>query len=1301
MSAIYDNWEKLVAAVLKKEQLWQLFNSDSASISSDSSGFSFCKLTSSLNDVIAAKSLPRIHVEEPIKTVSTTSKPARKRGLKIQVPEFRFQDAGYSISEYRWRVSPRTASPSVSPTSGGLHSMSETKQQSYPLPLPPGATFRSPPVSPTIPPAKSPPAPPCTPKKYESVESTWKKGKLIGRSTLGNVYLGFNSEKGEMCAIKEARLLPNADVRRDARMMEKDIALLSRMKHPNVVQYFGSEVVGDNFYVYLEYVSGGSIHAILQEYGKLGESVIRNYTQQILAGLAYLHSEHIVHGNIKAASIFVDPNGAAKLSNFIIEMNIVGRSNSSSLMDSPYWMAPEVIMNSNVRKPASDIWSLGCTVLEMATSKPPLSQYKGVMAMFKVSCQNELPTIPDHLSDVCKDFLRCCMQLNPLHRATASQLLEHPFLKSSSPLRKHMLASPSSGHPVVTNAVKAEDTDCVRSHHLFDLGKVVLHSSTASSRSSDVYTPRYVSAPVSPVGSPLLHPSSPQQFIQPKFPPMVTNAMKLEDTDCVRSHHLFDSGKVVLHSSTASSRSSDVYAPRYVSAPVSPVGSPLLHPSSPQQFIQPKFPPMVTNAMKSEDTDCVRSHHLFDLGKVVLHSSTASSRSSDVYTPRYVSAPVSPVGSPLLHPSSPQQFIQPKFPPMVTNAMKLEDTDCVRSHHLFDSGKVVLHSSTASSRSRYVSAPVSPVGSPLLHPSSPQQFIQPKFPPMVTNAMKSEDTDCVRSHHLFDLGKVVLHSSTASSRSSDVYTPRYVSAPVSPVGSPLLHPSSPQQFIQPKFPPMVTNAMKLEDTDCVRSHHLFDSGKVVLHSSTASSRSSDVYTPRYVSAPVSPVGSPLLHPSSPQQFIQPKFPPMVTNAMKSEDTDCVRSHHLFDLGKVVLHSSTASSRSSDVYTPRYVSAPVSPVGSPLLHPSSPQQFIQPKFPPMVTNAMKLEDTDCVRSHHLFDSGKVVLHSSTASSRSSDVYAPRYVSAPVSPVGSPLLHPSSPQQFIQPKFPPMVTNAMKSEDTDCVRSHHLFDLGKVVLHSSTASSRSSDVYTPRYVSAPVSPVGSPLLHPSSPQQFIQPKFPPMVTNAMKLEDTDCVRSHHLFDSGKVVLHSSTASSRSSDIYTPRYVSAPVSPVGSPLLHPSSPQQFIQLKFPPMVTNAMKPEDTDCVRSHHLFDSGKVVLHSSTSSSRSSDIYTPRYVSAPVSPVGSPLLHPSSPQQFIQLKFPPMVTNAMKPEDTDCVRSHHLFDSGKVVFHSSTASSRSSDIYTPRYVSAPVSPVGSPLLHPSSPQQFIQL
>lgn len=160
--------------------------------------------------------------------------------------------------------------------------------------------------------------------------------------------------------------------------------------------------------------------------------------------------------------------------------------------------------------------------------------------MFKVACQNEVPTIPDHLSDVCKDFLRCCLQLSPLHRATASQLLEHPFIRSSSPLGKQMLASSSSGHSMVRNAVKSEGTNSARSPHLLDSGKVVRLSSMASKstfQSSDIYTPRNISAPVSPVGSPFLHPVLPEQVKRQMSPPPKSSP-PMAMIGSVKTHHL-------------------------------------------------------------------------------------------------------------------------------------------------------------------------------------------------------------------------------------------------------------------------------------------------------------------------------------------------------------------------------------------------------------------------------------------------------------------------------------------------------------------------------------------------------------------------------------------------------------------------------------------------------------------------------------------------------------------------------------------------------------------------------------------
>ncbi|KAJ4712055.1 Kinase superfamily protein [Melia azedarach] len=407
---------------------------------------------------------------------------------------------------------PRAAvgeSPSSRPDDG--------KQQSHRLPLPPITISNTCPFSPSYSTATSPSVP-RSPSRVEnptSPGSHWKKGQLLGRGTFGHVYLGFNSESGEMCAMKEVTLFSDdAKSKESAQQLGQEIALLSRLRHQNIVRYYGSETVDDKLCIYLEYVSGGSIYKILQDYGQLGESAIRSYTQQILCGLEYLHAKNTVHRDIKGANILVDPSGRVKLADFGMAKHITGQSCPLSFKGSPYWMAPEVIKNSNGCNLAVDIWSLGCTVLEMATTKPPWSQYEGVAAMFKIGNSKELPAIPDHLSDEGKDFVRKCLQRNPLHRPTAAQLLEHPFVKNAAPLERPILsAEPSETLPTVTNAMRILGIGQARNLSCFDSEGVANYQSRGlktGSASSDAHTPRNVSCPVSPIGSPLLHARSPQ-----------------------------------------------------------------------------------------------------------------------------------------------------------------------------------------------------------------------------------------------------------------------------------------------------------------------------------------------------------------------------------------------------------------------------------------------------------------------------------------------------------------------------------------------------------------------------------------------------------------------------------------------------------------------------------------------------------------------------------------------------------------------------------------------------------------------
>nr|XP_017233538.1 PREDICTED: mitogen-activated protein kinase kinase kinase YODA-like [Daucus carota subsp. sativus] len=339
----------------------------------------------------------------------------------------------------------------------------------------------------------------------------WKKGQLLGRGTFGHVYVGFDSENGEMCAMKEVTLFSDDPKSKEsAQQLRQEVALLSRLRHPNIVQYLGSEVVDDKLYIYLEYVSGGSIYKLLRDYGQLGEAAIRSYTQQILSGLAYLHARHTIHRDIKGANLLVDPNGRVKLADFGMAKHISGQPCHLSFKGSPYWMAPEIIKNSSSCNVAVDIWSLGCTILEMATTKPPWSQFEGVAAIFKIGHSKELPDMPQNLSDDGKDFIRRCLQRNPLDRPSAAQLLEHPFVKNAAP--PPMLVpclQPLQTMPSVQGYGHAQNPP-----HLDRKGAARKHSrgpNIFSGSSNNAYVPRNIPLPsaVPQPTSSLLHPSSP------------------------------------------------------------------------------------------------------------------------------------------------------------------------------------------------------------------------------------------------------------------------------------------------------------------------------------------------------------------------------------------------------------------------------------------------------------------------------------------------------------------------------------------------------------------------------------------------------------------------------------------------------------------------------------------------------------------------------------------------------------------------------------------------------------------------
>ncbi|KAI8566229.1 hypothetical protein RHMOL_Rhmol02G0023900 [Rhododendron molle] len=263
----------------------------------------------------------------------------------------------------------------------------------------------------------------------------WRRGELIGCGAFGRVYMGMNLDSGELLAVKQVSIASNASkdkAQAHIRELEEEVKLLKNLSHPNIVRYLGTAREEESLNILLEFVPGGSISSLLGKFGSFPESVIRMYTKQLLLGLEYLHENGIMHRDIKGANILVDNKGCIKLADFgaskkVVELATI--TGAKSMKGTAYWMAPEVILQTG-HSFSADIWSVGCTVIEMATGKPPWSQQyqEEVAALFHIGMTKSHPPIPEHLSVGAKDFLLKCLQKEPNLRLSALDLLQHPFV---------------------------------------------------------------------------------------------------------------------------------------------------------------------------------------------------------------------------------------------------------------------------------------------------------------------------------------------------------------------------------------------------------------------------------------------------------------------------------------------------------------------------------------------------------------------------------------------------------------------------------------------------------------------------------------------------------------------------------------------------------------------------------------------------------------------------------------------------------------------------------------------------------
>ncbi|KAG1330836.1 MAP3K epsilon protein kinase 1 [Cocos nucifera] len=259
--------------------------------------------------------------------------------------------------------------------------------------------------------------------KSKTLDNKYMLGDEIGKGAYGRVYKGLDLENGDFVAIKQVSL---------ENIPQEDLNIIMNLNHKNIVKYLGSLKTKTHLHIILEYVENGSLANIIKpnKFGPFPESLVAVYIAQVLEGLVYLHEQGVIHRDIKGANILTTKEGLVKLADFGVATKLTEADvNTHSVVGTPYWMAPEVIEMSGVCA-ASDIWSVGCTVIELLTCVPPYYDLQPMPALFRI-VQDVHPPIPEGLSPDITDFLRQCFKKDAMQRPDAKTLLQHPWIQNS------------------------------------------------------------------------------------------------------------------------------------------------------------------------------------------------------------------------------------------------------------------------------------------------------------------------------------------------------------------------------------------------------------------------------------------------------------------------------------------------------------------------------------------------------------------------------------------------------------------------------------------------------------------------------------------------------------------------------------------------------------------------------------------------------------------------------------------------------------------------------------------------------
>ncbi|XP_067019182.1 uncharacterized protein [Acropora muricata] len=271
------------------------------------------------------------------------------------------------------------------------------------------------------------------PEKYDPIQQ-------LGTGGFAEVYLVKERKTDKKIACKMFDLRENhKDIQKKTKMVRDEVRNLSAVKHEFIVEFYRAEECRNTFLIFMEYMEGGAMDKLLREKGRIEEPMVQKFTKQLLVAVAFLHNNGIIHKDIKGANILLDKHQEnIKLADFGIctKMNtlktatggLVTKNNIASF----HWTSPELLTNKPFGR-NTDIWSVGCTVIEMLTTMPPLldEELDYNQKTYKIANLEVEP--PNNCSSLAFGFLVRCLSSRE-KRPEASELLETDDFVKQVPL---------------------------------------------------------------------------------------------------------------------------------------------------------------------------------------------------------------------------------------------------------------------------------------------------------------------------------------------------------------------------------------------------------------------------------------------------------------------------------------------------------------------------------------------------------------------------------------------------------------------------------------------------------------------------------------------------------------------------------------------------------------------------------------------------------------------------------------------------------------------------------------------------